>query len=89
MKTLDIAKIAAIALVASIALPASANISTGKLAQDVYSAVGSAGQVNVSVNDGVATLSGYTNNKSEALKAVNAALAHNGVDRVVNLISAY
>ena len=88
MKTLNLARIAAIALVAAVAMPVSANISSGKVVQDVYSAVGSDGQVSMTIRNGVATLTGYANNPGVAQKAVKIALADNSVDKVINLISA-
>ena len=78
--------VAALALAATIAVPATASISTGNLALDVRSAVGSDGNVNVSLVDGVATLSGHANDVSAKAKARRAALANADVERVIDLI---
>lgn len=76
----------AIALVATFAGPASA-ISTGNLRTDVQSAVSGSGNVNVSLSDGVATLTGDADSLSK-VAAERAALASPEVSRVVNLIDA-
>ena len=68
----------------AVAGPASA-ITTGSVYTDVRSAVSGSGNVNVSVTDGVATLTGNTDYLSRTA-AARAALAHPDVDRVVNLI---
>ena len=79
--------LAAVALSAAlVAAPASA-ITTGSLHGDVQSAVSGSGNVNVSVTDGVATLTGNADSLSK-LAAGRAALASPDVDRVVNLIDA-
>ena len=79
--------LAAVALSAAlVAGPASA-LSTGSLYADVQSAVSGAGNVNVSVTDGVATLTGNADSISKAA-AARAALADPSVTRVVNLIDA-
>ena len=79
--------LAAVALSAAlVAAPASA-ITTGSLYGDVQSAVSGSGNVNVSVTDGVATLTGNTDSLSK-VAAGRAALASPAVDRVVNLIDA-
>ena len=79
---------AALALSAALgAIPASAATTTGSVSLDVQSAVSSSGTVNVSVADGVATLTGNTDAQSKQA-AERAALASPEIDRVVNLIHA-
>ena len=78
--------LAAVALSAALVGSASA-ITTGSLYGDVRSAVSGSGSVNVSVTDGVATLTGNTDALSKAA-AARAALASPEVDRVINLIDA-
>ena len=79
--------LAAVALSAAlVAGPASA-ITTGSLYGDVQSSISGDGNVNVSVTDGVATLTGNTDALSKAA-AARAAQASPEVDRVVNLIDA-
>jgi len=78
---------AVLALAAIAAGPAAASLSTGNLALDVQSALSSGGNVSVSLDDGVATLSGYVHSASDAAKVNQAALAHGDVEQVVDLIS--
>ena len=78
--------LAALALAAAMASAPASAITTGNLYGDVQSAVGS-GSVNVTVTDGVATLTGDADALSKAA-AARAALADPSVDRVVNLIDA-
>ena len=73
-------------LSAAIAVPATASISTGNLGTDVQSALGSGGNVNVTVQDGVATLRGNVDTALTKLKVRQAALANADVDRVVDLV---
>ncbi len=83
------ARQALVALALSSALvagPASA-ITTGSLQGDVQSAISGSGNVNVTVNDGVATLTGNTDALSRAA-AARAALNDPSVDSVINLIDA-
>ena len=81
------AALAALALSAAlVAAPASA-ITTGSLHGDVQAAVAGGGHVNVTVTDGVATLTGNADYLSK-IAAARAALADPSVDRVVNLIDA-
>ena len=79
--------LAAVALSAALAAGPASAISTGSLYADVQSAVSGAGSVNVSLTDGVATLTGNTDSISKAA-AARAALASPEVDRVINLIDA-
>ena len=69
------------------AASASSIISTGNLAVDVQSAVGGDGAVRVSLDDGVATLTGNVQNTSVADAATRAALRHDDVDEVVDMLS--
>ena len=78
--------LAAVALSAALAAPAFA-LTTGSLYGDVQSAISGDGSVNVTVTDGVATLTGNADTLSKAA-AARAALASPEVDRVVNLIDA-
>ena len=68
------------------AAPALAAVDTGNLALDVQSAVSGEGIVNVSVKDGVATLTGTASNAS-SIAAERTALQHDGVEEVINLIA--
>ena len=77
---------AAATLATALAGPASA-ITTGSLYGDVQSAISGSGNVNVSVTDGVATLTGNADALSKAA-AARAAQSSPEVDRVVNLIDA-
>ena len=79
---------AALVLAAVLATPATAGISTGNLALDVRSAVGSEGTINVTLDDGVATLTGHTDHMGAAAAARRAAANHADVDTVVDLINA-
>lgn len=79
--------LAAFVLTASIAAPLSANISTGNISQDVQSALGSSGSVNVFVRDGVATLTGNVGDAQDRHRIRRAALAFDGIERVVDLTS--
>ena len=78
--------LAAVALSAALSAPAFA-LTTGSLYGDVQSAISGDGSVNVTVTDGVATLTGNADTLSKAA-AARAALASPEVDRVVNLIDA-
>lgn len=86
MKTSIKTTLAVLALTAVVAGPVSANIS----GQPLQGAVGSAvteGNVNVNVDDGVATLFGWTGTQIEADAAKRAALSFDNVDSVVDLIT--
>jgi len=87
MKATNITSIAAIALAAAISMPAAANVKTGSIFQDVQTATGSSGQVSVSVQGGVATLTGWTVDTLAVNRALAAAEAYENVDKVINLIS--
>lgn len=78
--------IVAIALSAAFASNASASVHNQTLRYTVQSSVGSGGQVQVTLNDGVATLFGHVENASVKHKVKQAALKHPSVDRIVNLI---
>jgi len=75
---------AAIALTAFVAAPASAMISQGDLSRDIMSAVGTDSNVNVLVQDGTVTLSGYFADAGDKHRALQAALNGVGVDRVID-----
>ena len=78
--------LAAVALAAAlVAAPASA-MTTDSLWSDVQSAVAGSGYVNVTVDRGIATLTGNTDYLSKAA-AARVALADLAVERVVNLIN--
>ena len=77
--------LAALALTLAAAGPAAAAVDTGNLALDVQSAVSGDGIVNVTVNDGVATLTGSASSSSR-IAAERTALRHEGVEEVINLI---
>ena len=66
--------------------PAAASLSTGNLALDVQSALSDSGNVNVSLDDGVATLSAYVRSTGDAMKVHQATLANDDVERVIDLI---
>lgn len=80
--------LAATALVAAtvVAAPAVASISTGNLGVDVQSALGSGGNVNVRLVDGVATLYGNVDGADTKARVHQAALANDSVERVVDLV---
>ena len=79
--------VTALVLAATTAVPAAASLSTGNLALDVQSALNSGGNVSVSLDDGVATLTGNVRSAGDAAKVRQAALANGDVERVVDLIS--
>ena len=74
----------AIALTALMAGPAVA-ASKGDVTLDVLSAVGADGNVFVSVNDNVVTLTGYVDDFGDKTAAINAAKSNDGIDRVIDL----
>ncbi|ASJ70536.1 BON domain-containing protein [Granulosicoccus antarcticus] len=65
---------------------ASANISTGNIHNDVQSAIG-AGNVSVSVKDGVAILFGSVDSRIDSNAAARAAASFAGIDKVINRIN--
>ena len=77
--------LAVVALSAAVAAPASANISGQSIQAAVNSAITS-GNVNVRVDDGIATLFGWVEDKTTEEAAKRAALSFDNVDRVVDLI---
>ena len=85
MKIRNTIAIASLIAATSFAGTASANVSSGSLAQDVQSAVGT-GHVSVLVKDGVATLFGGTESRFDANAAEYAAANFEGIDRVDNRI---
>ena len=78
--------LAAAALAGALLAGPAAAMTTGSLYGDVQSAVAGSGFVNVTVDDGVATLTGNADYLSKAA-AARVALASPEVDRVVNLIN--
>jgi len=87
MKTSIHTAIAAIALSAAFAGTAAANAPAQNLQGAVQSALGGSGQVQVTLNNGVATLFGYVEDGSVENDVKRAAKNHPGVDRIVDLIS--
>lgn len=79
--------LAAVALTAALAAAPASAITTGSLQGDIQSAISGSGNVNVSLRDGVATLTGNADSSSKAAVG-RAALASPDVDRVINLIDA-
>lgn len=72
--------LAAVVLAGVAAAPAAASIQS-----DVRQAISGSGQINVTVKDGVATLTGYGDTASR-IAAERAALKHAEVDSVVNQV---
>jgi len=79
--------IAALILSAAFVGTAAANVSTQSLQSTVQSALGGSGQVQVSVQNGVATLIGYVDDASTELAVKRAASNYPGVERIVDLIT--
>ena len=87
MKTRNTLAATALILATSFAGVSSANVSSGALGADVRSAIG-IGNVSVSVNDdGVATLFGNVETRSDESAAKMAALEYPGVSGVRSLVS--
>ncbi len=84
MKTVIKSTVAAIALFALAAGPASAMVSQSDLTRNLNSITGSSGNIFVNVNDGVVTLTGYFEDGITKHQVEQAALATDGVDRVIN-----
>lgn len=80
--------IAAIALSTIIAGCATTGTPTQSLRSSVQSAVGPEGQVQVTLNNRVATLTGYVRSSYTERRVIQAASKHPDVDRVVDLILA-
>jgi len=87
MKTSIRTTFAAIVLSAAFAGTASANAPAQSLQGAVQSALGGSGQVQVTLNNGVATLFGYVEDGGAELSVKQAAENFPGVDRIVDLIS--
>lgn len=87
MKTYMTTGSAALALVAALATSNASALSTGNLAADVVSAVGGDGHVSISIDGRTATLSGYVENAMVARAARRAALEHDEIDEVIDLLS--
>jgi len=84
MNTIKTALVA-LALSAAVAGPAAANTSGQSISGAVQSAI-STGNVNVKVEDGVATLFGWVEDHTTENAAKRAALSFDNVDSVVDLI---
>lgn len=79
--------IAAIALSTAIIGSAAAATSPSQtLRGTVQSALGGSGQVQVTLNNGVATLSGYVEDRYTELQVERAVRKYPGVDSVINLV---
>jgi len=76
---------AVIALTAVFAAPASAMISKGELNRDVLGAVGGDSNVNVTIDQGVVTLTGYFADAGDKNAALRVAEKGEGVTGVINL----
>lgn len=87
MKRSYISASAAIALGTALFASTAFAIPTDCIVSDVMSATGGNGQVNVAVNGSTVTLTGYADNASVAYAARRAALQHDEIDRVIDLIS--
>ena len=85
MNTIKTALVA-LALSAAVAGPAASNVSGQSIDGAVRSAI-TTGNVNVKVEDGVATLFGWVEDRSTENAAKRAALSFDNVDSVVDLIS--
>ncbi len=85
MKTLNTIALASLLAASAFAGTASANFSTGSLAGDVQSAIGS-GHVSVIVQDGVATLFGGAESLLDSNAAEYVAANYEGIERVNNRI---
>jgi len=89
MKNSTKSAIAAIVLTATLA---STNADAANFGPDsslratVQWAAGSSGQVNVALNDGVATLFGYVESVYDENRVKRAALNYPGVERIIDLI---
>jgi len=76
----------ALALTAAIAGPAAANVGTQAINAEVRSAI-SGGNVNVVVENGVATLFGWVEDHQAEQAAKQAALSFDSVDSIVDRIT--
>jgi hypothetical protein len=85
MKTLNTIVLSSLLAATAFAGTASANLSTGSLALDIQSAVGT-GHVSAVVQDGVATLFGNTESLYDAKAAEYAAANFEGIERVESRI---
>jgi len=76
---------AAIALSALFAGPASAMVSQADVLQDVMSAVGGDSNVSAFVKGDTVTITGYFGDASDKNNAHQAALANDGIEKVIDL----
>jgi hypothetical protein len=84
MKTVIKSTLAAIALSALAAGPASAMVSQSDLARDINSITSSGSNIFVNYNDGVVTLTGYFEDGLTKSQVLQAAMSADGVDKVIN-----
>lgn len=87
MKTSNFLRMTALAALAVIALPASANFTTGTLQGDLQYALSGGDNVRLSVCERVATLSGYTNDRMSRSRAEQIVMRHDDIDRVINFVT--
>lgn len=87
MKAFTKRALAALALAAVVAGPATAMTVKGDVYSNVRNAISGSGNINVTVSDGIATLTGNAEHL-DRVAAQRAALKSEGVTRVVNLIDA-
>jgi len=85
MKTSIKTIIAAAALTALVAGPASAAIPAGNLNQNIQSVLGTGSSVNATVRGSTVTITGYFADRLSHDRAIRAAKKSAGVDRVINL----
>lgn len=84
MKTVIKSAVAAIALSALVAGPASAMVSQNDISKNLNSITGSGSNIFVNFQDGVVTLTGYFSDGLTESQVLHAALSTEGVDRVIN-----
>lgn len=85
MKTSIKTIVATIALTALMAGPAAAMVSKGDVTRNVLSAAGPGSNIFISVDNDVATLTGYFESRADKSAAFQAAKSHVGIDRVIDL----
>jgi len=85
MKNVIKTTVAAIALTAVIAGPASAMVSKSELNHDVLSKLDAGSYINVIERNGVVTLTGYYSDIGDKTAAIRAAEQAEGVNKVINL----
>lgn len=85
MNAKTLAATTAIGLAAALAAPGATAVSTGNLAQDVQSALGSGSHVDVNVSGGTATLTGYVDSELTARAIHRVLREHEEIDNVIDL----